>query len=187
MKQILHPEKGTKKNISSKVFNLLTLVLTAMIYMSFSGVYAQRTLNVTGGSAIISGDVYAYSIGEMVLVSTVETSNLFVTQGLLQSNVDEMGVLENNFLAEGMNIYPNPVGNILYLQPSLSGGGKLSLLLFDLRGRLILQRRINLQTGSERQQLNLSSLQEGTYLLQANLQQENRTYNHRFKILKLGD
>lgn len=150
-----------------------------------NGINAQSTLNASGGSANIAGNLYAYSIGEMVLVSTETSSSLVVTQGVLQASGTNMGVEENTLLAESLLLYPNPVANTLYLQPSLPGGGELSLQLSDLRGRLIMERKINLQTGAERQELDLSSLQEGTYLLQANLQQGKRTYEHSFKILKL--
>lgn len=147
---------------------------------------AQTALNASGNSGSIAGNLYAYSIGEMVLVSTETSSNLIVTQGVLQASSGTMGVAETTFLAENLSLYPNPVENTLYLQPTLPGGGELSVGLFDLRGRQLMQRKIELQSGSERQELNLSTLQEGSYLLKATLQQGERTYEHSFKVLKRG-
>ncbi|HET8808764.1 MAG TPA: T9SS type A sorting domain-containing protein [Flavobacteriaceae bacterium] len=151
-----------------------------------NGINAQSTLNASGGSANIAGNLYAYSIGEMLLISTETSASFIVTQGVLQAHGDLLDVEENPLLDEGLSLYPNPVANTLYLHPTFPGGGELSLRLFDLRGRLIMKHKINLQTGMERQQLNLYFLQEGTYILQANLQQGKRTYEHSFKILKLG-
>lgn len=148
---------------------------------------AQTTLNAAGNSGSIAGNLYAYSIGEMVLVSTETSTNLVVTQGVLQANNGNMGVAENTFLAESLSLYPNPVENTLYLQPALPGGGELSVDLFDLRGRRLMQHKMDLQAGNERQELDLSTLQEGTYLLRATLQQDDRTYEHSFKVLKLGN
>ncbi|HET8809477.1 MAG TPA: T9SS type A sorting domain-containing protein [Flavobacteriaceae bacterium] len=148
---------------------------------------AQRTVNATGGSANISGNLYAYSIGEMVLVGTESSGTLVVTQGVLQAEGTGLGIEEETLLAESLKLYPNPVANTLYLQPNFPGSGELSLKLFDLRGRLIMQQKADLNSGTERQQMDLSSLQEGTYLLQASLQQGGRSYDHSFKILKRGD
>ena len=172
--------------MKTKSFKTATiLLLISMVFPLMTN--AQRTLNATGGSGSIAGNVFSYSIGEMILVSTVETPTLIVTQGLLQSKVMNMGVEENNLLEEGMSVYPNPVANILVLQPKLQGGGELSVKLFDLRGRLIMQRETVLHFGQEKQQLNLSALQEGTYLLQARLDQDGKVYKHNFKVIKFSD
>lgn len=189
MKNKLHFDKNS---INQSIFPLKTLLSMFMgvgfaFFVLFpNGTNAQSTINSSGSSAIISGNLYAYSIGEMVLVSTESSGTLIVTQGVLQASGSVLGVEEETLLEAGLSLYPNPVTNILYLQPNFPDGGELSLQLFDLRGRLILKRKINLQTGTERQELNLSSLQEGAYFLKARLQQNERSQKHSFKILKLG-
>ncbi|HET8809060.1 MAG TPA: T9SS type A sorting domain-containing protein [Flavobacteriaceae bacterium] len=179
MRQLFPPKKKIQNKQKRKGFYLL-----ALIFLSFSGLQAQRTLNVSGGSATISGDVYAYSIGEMVLVNTVTKPNLIVTHGLLQSNVDELKTEEVNLLTEGLELYPNPVDHILFLQPSLPDGGKLSVELYDLLGRIVMQRETRLDSGIEKQQLDLSALQTGVYLLKASLEQNGKVHNRSFKIIK---
>ena len=171
---------------------------------------AQTTVNSSGGSGTIGGNLYAYSIGEMVLVNTVSTAQFIVTQGVLQgdgfpnpgmsvdpldSSIEEQvqvesdattGLQEDTLAVGNMTLYPNPVDNILYLQPDLAQGGALSLRLYDLNGRLIEDREVRLNTGTERQEIDMSYLTEGSYFLRTALQQGERTSQKAFKIIKTG-
>lgn len=178
MKTILSKDKSGTQLVSFLGLALLVLLLS-------QNINAQRTINATGGTGSISGDIFSYSIGEMILVSTASAGNNFYTQGLLQNDDVNLKVHDNQYLAEGLELYPNPAANIVYLQPSFEGGGKLSLQLFDLRGRLVKQLDEHLQSGFEKQNLDVSNLQEGTYLLQAVLNQEGKRYRHTFKIVKI--
>ena len=167
------------EHIKWQVF-FLPLLMAALASI---GANAQSTLNATGGTGTIGGDTFSYSIGEMVLVNTFQNSNFAVTQGLLQGPIGGLGV-EEVLLSEGLEIYPNPVENVIHLQPSFDGGGELSLRLYDLQGRLIVKDQSKLQSGTEKQSLDVSILQEGTYLLQATWEQDSRVYKHSFKLLK---
>lgn len=191
MKQILPSQSKNQKpterpltKVGGFWFPGLFLLVFFLLNM---GTYAQQTLNATGGSAKIGGDVFSYSIGEMVLVSTVNTSNNYFTQGLLQNDDVNLRIYADVFLSEGLEIYPNPVADMVYLQPSFSSGGELALQLYDLRGRLVMQENAQLISGTEKQQMDLSLLQEGTYLLQAELEQNGKVYRHSFKIVKFSN
>lgn len=183
----LYKKRGKTQKGSGFGFSYWKYCLSIAVIAFFSSeTHAQTILNASGGSGDIAGNLYAYSIGEMVLVSTETSSSFTVTQGVLQAKSTTMGVEETSFLEDGLALYPNPVKNTLYLQPALPGGGELALWIFDLNGQLVMKEKINLQSGTERQQLNLSALQEGNYLLYANLQQEEEIYEHTFKIIKKG-
>ncbi len=162
----------------------LSLVLLAIVPFCAN---AQTTLNASGGSGMIAGDLYAYSIGEMVLVSTAAGGQIIVNQGLLQADSD-MGVgLQEDTLAVGhMRLYPNPVNNILYLQPELEQGGVLSMRLYDMDGRLIVERDIHLSSGTELQEINMAAFAEGSYYLRTALKQGQQTSHKAFKIMKAG-
>jgi hypothetical protein len=148
---------------------------------------AQRTINAAGGTGTIGGNTFSYSVGEMVLVSTVKITDFYFTQGLLQNDDVNLEIHDNQYLSEGLELYPNPAANVVYLQPAFEGGGELNLKLFDLRGRLINQKQAVLQTGKEKQSLDISMLQEGTYLLQVSLKQKEEVYKHSFKVLKTNN
>ena len=61
------------------------LLLLGILFFSKIS-FAQSTINVTSHTATIGGIVHDYSIGEMTMVTTERTSNLIVTQGVLQPN-----------------------------------------------------------------------------------------------------
>lgn len=180
MKTILSKDKPGTIPVSLWGLALLMLLLS-------QNINAQRAINATGGTGTISGDVFSYSIGEMILVSTASTGNNFYTQGLLQNDDVNLEVHDNQYLAGGLELYPNPAANVVYLQPSFEGGGEFSLQLFDMRGRLVKQLDERLQSGFEKQSLDVSNLQEGTYLLQAVLNKEGKRYQHTFKIVKISN
>lgn len=151
---------------------------------SLSILNAQQVQNVTGGTGTIGGSSFSYSVGEMVLVSTVEISNFYFTQGVLQNDDATLNLHNNQYLSEGLTLYPNPAANIIFLEASFKGGGELDIQLIDLQGRYISHAQIELHTAIKKQSIDISMLQAGTYLLQATLKQKNRIYKHSFKLVK---
>ena len=146
---------------------------------------AQSTVNASGGSVSIGGDLFAYSVGEMVLVGSASSGQLLVTQGVLQADADISVSLPEGTISEvRLLVYPNPVDNILYLQPEMEQGGELSMRLFDVNGRVILDGDVRLGSGNERQEIDMASLAEGSYFLRTALRQGDQTYNKVFKIIK---
>lgn len=162
----------------------LPLALLALLPFSAN---AQTTVNSSGGTGTIAGNMFAYSIGEMVLVSTATTAQITVSQGLLQPDGDlHVGMQEDTLAAGNMTLYPNPVNNTLYLQPELEQGGELSMRLYDMNGRLIVDRDVKLSSGTERQEIDMASLAEGSYYLRTALRQGQQTTHKAFKIMKAG-
>ena len=158
------------------------LVLLALVPLCIN---AQTTVNASGGSATIDGDLFAYSVGEMVLVGSASSGQLLVTQGMLQAEPDMSVPLPEGTISKVcLLVYTNPVDNILYLQPEMEQGGELSMRLFDVNGRVILDGDVRLGSGNERQQIDMASLAEGSYFLRTALRQGDQTYNKVFKIIK---
>ena len=171
--------KHTITEFSFQVFGFLIL----LGFVSY-GVQAQSIINASGGSNTLSNGIFDYSIGEMTVISTHSTSDITVTQGLLQMEATSLGVSDQLFTDQNLRIFPNPVKTELFLQPAMDGSGELSVQLFDLQGRHILQKDFFLQTGSERQQLDLSALQEATYMLNVQFSHGKKLYRQTYKVLK---
>lgn len=146
--------------------------------------FGQSVINASGGSHMFSGGVYEYSIGEMTLISTEIGSDIIVTQGLLQIEDVSLGVEDQSILIQGLSVYPNPTKNTVFIKPSMGKSGTLSLKLFDLLGRPVLEKKSFLETGQEEQQLDLSLLSDATYMLHVEFLRENRRYHNSYKILK---
>ncbi|MDQ7916590.1 T9SS type A sorting domain-containing protein [Mesonia sp. MT50] len=169
----------TKKSFKINYIGLLVL----LGFLPFS-ISAQSTLNASGASQTLSSGTYDYSVGEMMLISTQSNANITVTQGLLQIEDPSLGVSQTVFSNQNLKIYPNPVDNILNIKPDMQGTGELSVQLFDIHGRRILQKKFSLQTGLEKQQLDLSSLEQATYMLNVQFNRGKQSYRQSYKIIK---
>ena len=171
--------KKTKAKIDFK-FLLLIMFLPAIIN-------GQDIINSAGGSHSFSGGVYEYSIGEMTVISTDRNDDIIITQGLLQIEDVSLGVSEEAFLIQDLTVYPNPTKGKLHIKPSLHKSGELSLKLYDLLGRIVLDRSVYLYTGKEEQELDLSFLSEATYMLNVEFRHGKERYFNSYKVLKYGN
>lgn len=66
---------------------------------------------------------------------------------------------------EIVNLQPNPVTSLAILNYSVASKQELSLMITDSKGSRVMQKTINAATGSNQEELDLSSLSSGTYLL----------------------
>jgi len=71
---------------------------------------------------------------------------------------------ENSELTE-INIYPNPVGDVLNFSVPLAQSGMLQVNIIDLMGHIIISESINATIGSSNVQLDINTLPTGVYLL----------------------
>lgn len=175
----------TPKPISKILFGILCTTLISLFLCS--SVTAQSVINASGGSQNSTSGNFAYSIGEMTLVSTKNSGDITLTQGLLQVESDYLKVRQPDFQKQDLLVFPNPVKKTLRINPTLNQSGDLHLKLLDLQNRVIRSKTVYLQTGQEQQKLNLSALQEGTYLLRVNFKSGGQNYHQVFKIIKKHD
>ncbi len=79
-----------------------------------------------------------------------------------------LGILDEGDKGSGYLIYPDPIDDIANLTYTLTRPGHLSLRLLDLDGKTIITYLDNVEraTGEHREQLNLSGVAPGPYLLQ---------------------
>lgn len=154
-----------------------------VLALSSGSLFAQSTLNATGGQGTIGGNTYEYSIGEMTLVSTQSGSNIVVTQGLLQPSAKFATNTEDLIISQDqLNIYPNPSSAIVNIQPQFKSGGDLQLLLLDASGKVVQKLNKVLSSGTEKQQINISNLANGNYILNVNFGEMKNSY----KIQKIN-
>lgn len=71
---------------------------------------------------------------------------------------------ENNFIKE-LNIYPIPTQDKLMISLLLNETRDVQLDVVDINGRIILSKNLILESGETKQELNISNLANGTYLL----------------------
>jgi hypothetical protein len=147
--------------------------------------YAQSTLNASGGGGTIGSNTYDYSIGEMTLVSTETSSTIIITQGLLQPESRFATSTKNLIITQNqMSIYPNPTTAIINIQPQFTTAGTMQLRLVDAMGKIIIQQEDKLSSGTEKQQIDISGLAIGNYLLSVIYTNNQTTLRNTYKIQK---
>ncbi|MCD6065117.1 MAG: Secretion system C-terminal sorting domain [Flavipsychrobacter sp.] len=119
----------------------------------------------TGGFAFSNGNNFNWSVGEMTMVATFTGSNIIVTQGVLQPHPVPTSVAIINANNAGLRVYPNPASDMVMLAANFNRGGKLSVVLHDITGRLLMDQSFTLTAGNEVQQLDVHTLPPGSYTL----------------------
>jgi glycosidase len=98
---------------------------------------------------------------------------IYTTKRLTDPGIHTVG---KTFLSpdRGFRVYPNPVSDILHMDPV---PGEVSITLFDMNGRVVLEKELTGQPG----QVDLSRLQPGLYVIQRTSKDATPAYA---KILK---
>ncbi len=167
------------------------ILLTCLLGYS-STVFSQTTINAANNSAVINGNTFEYSIGEMTLVSTERNNNLIITQGYLQpqqlsSHQDNSSHSTLSDLTDKIKVYPNPTENILFIESSEALAGTITYQLLDASGKIILRKNENQVAGNNKYSLDLSSLAAGSYFLLLHKANTESTVNDlSFKIVKVN-
>jgi len=163
---------------------LATLLMTSLSYIGTAQSVGPATLNAAGGSTAVSGNTYEWSVGEMVLVHTVSTSGLVVTQGILQPMLQVTGINDNNIALEGINIYPNPASDRLNIKFNLDRNLDITLKLTDISGREQYLKKIKNHNGSALITMDFKAYAAGAYMLQVITTDKIKTYTNTFKVIK---
>lgn len=166
------------------------IFLTPLILLVTISVHAQSigpsTINATGGSAPIGGNIFDWSVGEMTMVSTLSGSGIIVTQGVLQPYDGPDRVVINSLLQQQLNVFPNPALSVVNLQYTSSIQGTLTYRLIDMVGQLIKTATIDVKQGTTTEQINISALASATYMLEVTVNPVNdAAKSTAYKIQKL--
>ncbi len=115
----------------------------------------------TAGNVVIS-----YTIGEMLLIESLQKNGLLITQGIMQPIKEGVAsTVYDCFSQTEVKIYPNPNPGTFSLQLSLLKKGNVKTLLYDATGKLLQTDLFDYITFSTRQ-YNISRMANGVYYLQ---------------------
>jgi hypothetical protein len=167
-------------------------ILCASLLLAFYGAMPARaqsigpaTLNAAGNSAVVAGNMYEWSVGEMTLVNTAAGSNVVVTQGLLQPVEDQgLSIKNRDWFKQHFRLYPNPASQVINLGSTLQQGGKLTLRVTDIVGREMQRKEYELPAGSFETAVDITSLLNGNYLLEMLFVNSKSHYNMVYKFQK---
>ncbi|MBL7766502.1 MAG: T9SS type A sorting domain-containing protein [Chitinophagaceae bacterium] len=166
--------------------NLILLFLLC----SFSAAQAQSigpgiTFNTAGGSQVVGGNTYEWSLGEMAVVSTNTVGNITITHGVLQPFKKNADAVENSSLVlNHATVYPNPADQHVILKTNFNEAVAMNARLYDAGGRIITDKRIQAQSGLHTENFDLSALSAGTYFIILDVTIQNSLQSASFKIQK---
>ena len=120
-----------------KTLALLAFILTGIGVRSQS--ISSYTLNSSGGSYSQGYYNIDWSVGELALVNTVEsTGQMIVTNGFLQPNLSASDQdQKHRFTASEIRIMPNPTHGKIEVNVATAEQGTLYFFVYDARGRAI--------------------------------------------------
>jgi len=169
-----------KKILIFIMFVLVSIGSRAQMVMPY-------TVNSTGGTAVVGGDVYDWSFAEMVMISTSTSPNLIVTAGLLQPIDPNVSLPEHTGEGLTLNVFPNPAADMLNLETAFSDPGKLMAQLYDVSGKQVKIVAWDLEPGNNLKFISLDDCAPGMYLLRIYFSSGNSVgqFLRTFKIQKI--
>jgi hypothetical protein len=149
--------------------NRISLIIPLLLFSLFSTAQSiyPSTVNATGQSSSFGNFRFEWSVGESAAINTMSSSNLLVTNGLLQyyvENQPDHNIIAN-WLPSEVTVYPNPVRNILEINILHSIVGKEKIELFDIKGGKLMEKQFEYTGMGVLEKLNLSGLTAGQYIL----------------------
>lgn len=118
------------------------IVLTMLSWLCISGLQAQQAIVVAGGAATGSGGTVNYSVGQ-VAYSCIENANGTVIQGIqMPFEIFVLGIDDYKSINLLISIYPNPTNDFIKLKLESEKFIKLSFLLVDINGELLIKQNI---------------------------------------------
>ncbi len=141
------------------------------------GVKAQEVIATSGNYGETANGSLSWTIGEPI-VETVSDGTNTLTQGFQQSKLTVTAIDEKEIAGFEINVFPNPASDYLSVEVITDKQKDLEIILFDLNGKIILQK---LMTGNK-QTVNMQNYSPATYILKVTEgNKEIRTY----QIVKL--
>lgn len=152
-------------------------LIIVFYFSGFSVVFSQNSINSSGGNINSSSGNVSYSVGQL-FIKSVGNSDGSVSEGVQQAyTISEISSVENLRNKWKISLYPNPADNYIYLKQDLSNIDNLKWQLFDMQGRLLIEK----MTKNNPQIIDIGNLSKQVYFLKVtNGKQELKT----FKIIK---
>ena len=152
------------------------LFLSFGIFLSL-GSYSQSVtpaiLNATGGTNFFTFYRFEWSFGESMAITTMDasSSNLIVTNGVLQPGTDQPSTINNTSAwdHDEIRILPNPTQNMLEIDFFSKQQGKVTLNLIDESGRFLAQRQFDYYGTGRIETWSLGNYPSGAYFLNISL------------------
>ncbi len=133
---------------------------------------ATAQTNIEQNAVSAAGDYYTGSFGSLQVniggepvIETITDGTTTFTQGFEQPKFKGTGIISLPANAPEIKLFPNPSSDMVNLMYTLTQGGKITYQLFDMAGRALGGTSHATQQGQQTEQLDVSSLSQGVYML----------------------
>jgi len=135
-------------------------LLILLIALCATSLQAQEVVTTVGSYGETSSGSLSWTIGEPVIETITDGTNT-LTQGFQQSKLTVTAINDLKVPGIELSVYPNPTNSFLSIEVKTDKQRDLLLSLFDLNGRLILQKKM---TGNK-QTIKMQNYKPATYIL----------------------
>ena len=145
------------------------LITIIMIYVSVNAGAQSLTPTVvasSGGFFSNAAGMLSYTVGELAAVTTLQSSNNFLTQGFQQPS--DFGVYVPSVSGENfsMNVFPNPSTGQFYISVKTPKDYTLTFSVYNMLGKSVIAPQSKALRGNAMLPLDLSHQIVGIYLLE---------------------
>ena len=117
-----------------------TKCLMIAFFLFATAIQAQEVVTTAGSHGETSSGSLSWTVGESV-IETITDGTITLTQGFQQSKLTVTAINDLKIPGIELSVYPNPTNSFLSIEVKADKQRDLLLSLFDLHGRLILQKK----------------------------------------------
>jgi len=145
-------------------------ILLMLLYST--SLQAQEVVTTAGSYGETTSGSLSWTIGEPVIETLTDGTNT-LTQGFQQSKLTVTAINDLKVPGIELSVYPNPTNSFLSIDVKTDKQRDLLLSLFDLNGKLILQKKM----AGNKQTIRMQNYKPATYILKVTeANKEIRTY-----------
>jgi len=138
------------------------LILLFGLYAS--SLQAQEVVTTAGSHGETTSGSLSWTVGEPVIETITDGTNT-LTQGFQQSRLTVTTINDLKVPGIELSVYPNPTNSYLSIEVKTDKQRDLLLSLFDINGKLILQKKM----AGNKQTIKMQNYKPATYILQVML------------------
>ncbi|MCD6063276.1 MAG: Secretion system C-terminal sorting domain [Flavipsychrobacter sp.] len=135
-----------------------TTLLCLAPMLGFSQAYTQATGDIVANTGTGAD-------GLMTPALTVSGDDMVVALGSMPPGHPEAPVTEMENLEEKIKVYPNPLGECIYVEAGFAVAGTMQCILYDASGRQLMNMSFSAERGQARRIISAARLAPGTYFL----------------------
>ena len=149
-----------------KVYSIILLLAAVSAGAQTNDQLRPNVIASSGGFFSNAAGMLSFTVGELAAVTTLQSTNNFLTQGFQQPSDFNVYVPESSEPNFSMSVFPNPSEGLFNITVKSAKNYSLTVFVYDMLGKKVLSPAEKIFSGNYQFPLNLSQQAEGIYLLE---------------------